>query len=69
MSRRQTVDYVSVFKELASLMHGEQKVENVVIDFEQAAWIALREVFQKFKTMAASFTIFKAYFVEFRNWA
>ena len=45
MSRRQKVDYIAVFKELVKAVGGEPKIEEAVLDFEPAAWLALHAVF------------------------
>ena len=45
MSRRQTVDYITVFKELLKAMPGDVALEEAILDFEQATWLGLQNVF------------------------
>ena len=46
MSRRQKVDYNAVFKEVVNTL-GEPKIEEAVLDFEQATWLGLRNLFHE----------------------
>ena len=52
MSRHQKVDYIAVFKELINIL-GEPKIEEAVLDFEQATWLGLRNVFHKIEIYTA----------------
>ena len=45
MSRRTQEDYTAVFKELIKSLGDDHNLEECVLDFEQAAWNSLREVF------------------------
>lgn len=44
MSRRRKEDYIQVFRKLKDVL-GEIAVDGFVLDFEKAAWLAVREVF------------------------
>ena len=52
MSRRQNEDYIAIFKELVNKL-GEPKIEEAVLDFEQAMWLGLRNVFHKIEIYTA----------------
>ena len=44
MSRRQTVDYTTVLEAIFKMLPPENKIQEVVIDFERAMWSAFKKV-------------------------
>ncbi|KAH3867666.1 hypothetical protein DPMN_030798 [Dreissena polymorpha] len=44
ISRRRCDDYTAVFRKLIDVL-GTAQVEEFMLDFEQAAWLAVRECF------------------------
>ena len=55
MSRRQKEDYIAVFKEIPKALGENFRLEEVVMDFEQTCWIALRQVFTDINLLGCLF--------------
>ena len=62
MSRRKIVDYKKVFRELISVLDGQQQVVEFVADFERAMWRAIEDVFSRSKMLGGAFYYTQAVF-------
>ena len=62
MSRRKIVDYKKVFRELISVLDGQQQVVEFVADFERAMWRAIEDVFSRSKMLGCAFYYTQAVF-------
>ena len=68
MSRRRKEDYTAVFKELVRCMGDDISLEECVLDFKQAAWISLRDVFPEIQIHGCQFHYAQAIFRRCNHW-